>query len=163
MAIYLKIDGIEGECEKKGHEKWIECASWSWSASNSASVKASTGFSSSTVNFSDLQLACETSKVSLLLLHYTTLGKHLGEVTLDITKATGAKEEEVWFQVKSKSAMLNSYSTGGQAGDYEQTMMDSFSIALADYTQEIWAQVTKDGALKTAGTHGFNMEKKEAT
>ena len=28
MAIYLKIEGIEGDVTATGHDKWIECSLW---------------------------------------------------------------------------------------------------------------------------------------
>jgi type VI secretion system secreted protein Hcp len=165
MAIYLKLDGVEGECEKANYEKWIECLNWNWGASNPSSAAFGQGMAAGTVAIHEIALTSVTGgKASLQMLNFMTKGKHFGELCLDITKATGDDTEGVWFQIKSTSAMITSYSTGGDSeASPHNPQMDSFTIALGNYAQEIWTQATDGGALSTAGNHGFDIKTKTAT
>jgi type VI secretion system secreted protein Hcp len=43
MAIYMKIDGIDGHVTAKGHEKWIELSSFQWDVLRKVSGETSPG------------------------------------------------------------------------------------------------------------------------
>ena len=162
MAIYLKIDGIEGECEKKDHEGWIECKNWSWGIMNQSSAQHGTGLSAGTVSFHDINVTCVSGgKTSLLLLHFLSIGKHLTEICLDLTKAIGDNPEGIWYQLSSTSAMITSVNVMGtsEAGASQDDMV---TIAVANYKHEIWSQ-DDTGALSTEGDHGFDIKTNEAT
>jgi len=163
MAIYLKLDGVDGESVKDGHEKWIEVLSFSWGAMSPTSVAQGGGLAAGTVSLGEMNVVCASGKASLLLLHFLTKGKHFGEITVDFTKATGEDTEGVWWQIKSTSGFITSYSNSAQGGDYEQPPSDSVTIALGEYTQEIWEQKTEGGALESCGSHGFDIKKKKAS
>ena len=163
MAIYLKLDGVDGECTKSGHEKWIEVQSFSWGAMQSTTVGVGGGLAAGTVSFQDVGLTCMGGKASLLLLHFLTKGKHFTEITIDFTKATGDDTEANFQQIKAKSGYITSYSASMQGGEYEQPPMDNLTIALGDYEHEIWEQKTEGGALESCGVHGYNLKEKKAS
>lgn len=162
MAIYLKLDGVDGECEKTGYEKWIEVQSFSWGASQSTTAGVGGGMSAGTVLFQDLSIQAMGGKASGLLLFFLTKGKHFTEITIDFTKSTGDDVEQKFQQIRSKSAFITSYSASMQGGDYESLPMDNLTLALGNYEHEIWVQETKDGALKSAGMKGYDMKLKKA-
>jgi type VI secretion system secreted protein Hcp len=162
MAIYLKLDGVDGESEKKGHEKWIEVQSFSWGANQNSTVGVGGGLSAGTVSFQDVSIQAMGGKSSSLLLHFLTKGKHFSEITIDFTKSTGDNPEEIYQQIRSKSGYITSYNASMQGGDYEAVPMDSVTMALANYEHEIWAQETEGGALKSCGVHGYDLKLKEA-
>jgi len=56
VEIFLKLDGIDGESEKKGAEKWIEVFSFSNGASNPSSVAFGTGSGAGKVDISSISL-----------------------------------------------------------------------------------------------------------
>lgn len=163
MAIYLKLDGVDGESAKAGHEKWIEVLSFNWGAMSPTSVAQGGGLAAGTVQLQEFSAVCASGKASLLLLHFLTTGKHFKEITIDFTKATGDKKEGTWWQIKSKSGFITSYNNSAQGGGFEEVPTDSITMALGEYTQEIWEQKTEGGALESCGTHGFDIKKKEAT
>ena len=163
MAIYLKMDGVDGESAKAGHEKWIEVTSFSWGASSPTSLKTGGGLAAGTVNFQDANFQIAGGRASLLLLHFLNQGKHFSEITIDFTKAVGDDKEAIWWQVKSKSAFITSYNVGATGGEYEAVPSETLTIAFGDYMQEIWEQKTEGGALESAGTHGYDLKTKTAS
>jgi len=68
MAIeyFLKLDGITGEAASSKHTGEIEVKSWSWGASNPASMHG-TGLSAGKVVLSDLSITKPTDKSSAKL------------------------------------------------------------------------------------------------
>jgi len=158
MAIYIKFDGIEGNCKKTNYEGWIECSNWSWGGSMPSNVGLGEGAAKGTVQFSEINISCVTAGSSLLLLHFLTKGKHFDKITLDVTKAISDKPEEKWMQLTLEQGMISSYS---QSTD-EYSSQDNVGISFGKYTHEVWEQ-DKKGALKSAGTHGFDLQAKEAT
>jgi len=158
MAIYIKFDGIDGNCKKKGYEKWIECSNWSWGGSMPSNVGLGEGAAKGTVQFSEINISCITAGSSLLLLHFLTVGKHFDKIVLNVTKAISDKPEEKWMELTLEQGMISSYS---QSTD-EYNAVDNVGISFGKYKHEVWEQDAK-GALKSAGTHGFDLQMKDAT
>ena len=160
MAIYLKLDGVEGASEKKGHEKWIEVLSWNWGASNMGSGHYGSGMSAETTQIQDMALTCVGGgKSSLQLLHFLTKGQHFKELELHVTKAVGDNQEETWMTIKSDSVFLTMVSFSEQKGMAES--LDNITIQMANYMHNVKAQETAGGALKSQGDFGFDMMKND--
>jgi len=155
--IFLKIEGIDGNSEVEGYEKWIEVESFSWGCSNQSNVGHGAGASASTSQTQALNISLLGAKSSVNLIHFCTIGKHLPEVKLETTKATGDKEEKN-VAIHLKTAYISSVSQSGSPG----YVNDSVSIDFEEYVHEVFEQNDK-GVLASAGKHGFNQKTRKYT
>jgi type VI secretion system secreted protein Hcp len=160
MAIdyYLKLDGIEGESKKKGHEKQFEILGWSFSGSNPVSAQGG-GMSAGKVSFSDISFQKRVDKASTKLLNKMATGDHFKEAVLYCAKSTGEKTTQDFLVITMKEAYITSYSTSGSGGggDYET---ESFSVAYGGIEVDYKVQGDK-GTLTSAGEFEYNVKTEE--
>src|SRR5712692_4153743 len=86
---FLKIDGIQGESLKEGHQGWIEVSSFSLGSAGSAGARrgasqATTG-GAARAQLTSATFTRHVDKASVLLSQATTTGKHFQTVTLELT------------------------------------------------------------------------------
>ncbi len=157
MAIdyYLKLDGVEGETKKKGHEKQFEIQSWSFGGSNPVSITGG-GMSAGKVSFADITFTKSVDKATTKLLNKMATGDHFKEAILYCCKSTGEKTTQDFLVLTMKEAYITSYSTGGSGGmgDYET---ESFSVAYGDIEVDYKVQGDK-GTLTNAGEFEYNVK-----
>lgn len=158
MAIYLKIDGINGNSLDEAHKEWIEVLSWSWGATNMSNVGQGGGAAAGTADVQPLSLMVTSAKSSVELMHRCITGKHLGDITLESTKTTGEKEDK-WLKVELTDALISSMQ---MSGDPSGAGADSITIHYEEHKHEIFEQDQK-GILASAGVHTFNVGSRVAT
>jgi type VI secretion system secreted protein Hcp len=112
---FLKIEGIDGESEDSNHKGEIEVLSWSWGASQPASMATGSGGGSGKVNMQDFSFSFRNGKASPKIMLACAKGKHIATATFTCRKAGGDQEEYLVF--KLSDCIISSYSTGGSGGD----------------------------------------------
>jgi type VI secretion system secreted protein Hcp len=150
MALFLKIDGVDGDSKDKDHDKWIDILNWSWGAHHPSSMQMGGGTSGGSAQVEQIRIQAKTSSAT------ATLCKFLmeGEVkTINIhTTMKFKKEEKTWVEVElinaSISSLDQSHDSDGQGGN---TSMDSIVISFEECKQLIWDQ-------KEDGTRGAEKE-----
>ena len=154
MAIeyFLKLDGITGEAAASKHSGEIEVMSWSWGASNPASMHG-TGLSAGKVSFADLSITKPTDKASAKLLELCCTGKHIAKGTLTCSKSTGDKNPADYLTIKLEEIAITSVQHGGSSGD--DIGHESISFAFGKFTLDYKVQ-GKDGTLTAAGTTNWD-------
>jgi type VI secretion system secreted protein Hcp len=130
MAIYLKIEGIDGNSEDADHDKWIEVLSFSWGATCPSNVGHGAGAARGTSSVQAVQVSCISAKSSIELMHSCVTGKHFPKVLLEATKATGDGEKK-WLAIELNDVMISSFQEGGDGAD---------------------------GIVASAGVHGFDIK-----
>ncbi len=77
MAIYLKIDGIDGDVTAAGHENWVECDSMEWNVNRSLSTKPGQGKDreSTTPVVGEITLTTKMDKTSPLFFAESCVGQ----------------------------------------------------------------------------------------
>jgi type VI secretion system secreted protein Hcp len=83
MALFLKMDGIEGESTDSHHAKEIEVSAWSLGVTNSGSTGG--GGSTGRPAFTDLALTKLVDKSSPLLMLAVATGRHMRTAKLTVT------------------------------------------------------------------------------
>ena len=116
VEIFLKLDGIEGESEKKGAEQQIEIFSFSNGASNPSSVAFGTGSGAGKVDISSISLQKQLDKASPKLFLACCKGTHIAKGTMIVRESTGGDNPQTYFQYDMTEVFIDSISWGGAAG-----------------------------------------------
>lgn len=108
---FLKLDGIEGESQRKGYEKQIEVEVFEWGEINPGSVGG--GGSSGKVEMEDFQLVMRSSKASPELFLACASGKHLKSAVLTVLRL--GKKGSIAMRWTLSDVLVSSYQIGGAA------------------------------------------------
>ena len=85
MAVFLKLDGIEGESRDDRHAKEIDVAAWSLGVTNSGSTHSGGGGGAGRATFTDLAVTKLLDKASPALMLAVATGRHLRSGRLTVT------------------------------------------------------------------------------
>jgi len=156
VEIFLKLDGIDGESEKKGAEGWIEIFSFSNGASNPSSVAFGTGSGAGKVDISSLSLQKQLDKSSPLLFQKCCQGTHVATGHMIVRESTGGATTETYFQYDMTEVFVDSISWGGAAGGGKPS--ESVSLSAKSLTVTYWPQ-DSTGKLGSKIPFGWDVSK----
>jgi type VI secretion system secreted protein Hcp len=134
MAIYLKLDGVDGNSKDSKHEKWIDIHNWSWGASSSVNMYGG-GKSGGSSQIEPVQFSCITSSVTPTLMKKLLEGTVIPTGTLEMTMRIDDAEEGTWLKVEFTNIMLASMSQSHDKNNPES--YDNVSIVFEKVTQKI--------------------------
>lgn len=156
VEIFLKLDGIDGESEKSGAEKYIEIFSFSNGASNPSSVAFGTGSGAGKVDISSLSLQKQLDVSSPLLFQSCCKGTHIAKGSLFVREATGDTTTKIYYQYDMTEVFVDSISWGGAAGGGKPS--ESLSLSAKSLTISYWPQDAK-GAVGNKKSFGWDVAK----
>src|SRR4051812_34743400 len=112
--LYLKLDGIEGSCDKEGHKKWVEVDGYNHSVSYT--VGSGKDFSGA-VDHQTLNINKVVDNSSHLLVQKLNRREQIKEITLEIWKDGGTgsagKVTSAAFIIKLTNCRVANYSMSG--------------------------------------------------
>jgi len=85
MAIYMKINGVDGECSKKGHEKWVELHSFQFGARKGGGGMSGSEKQAGVACFDDIHLTKNMDTSTPKVLKGMCLGTSYDDVLVDVT------------------------------------------------------------------------------
>lgn len=106
---FLKLEGIEGESQRKGYEKQIEVEVFEWGEIN----PGSSGGGSGKVEMEDFQLVMRSSKASPELFLVCASGQHLKSAVLTALRL--GKKSAIAMRWTLSDVLVSSYQIGGAA------------------------------------------------
>lgn len=117
VDIYLKIEGIPGDCEKDGHKDEIELQSFSFGVTNHGSFhKGGMGGGSGKASISDITVTKEVDKASPMLFQACATGMHIKEATIYSQKAGGKNAPVTYYTIKMTDLLVSSHQNSGSGG-----------------------------------------------
>jgi type VI secretion system secreted protein Hcp len=144
MAMFLKIDGIDGDSKDKEHDKWIDILNWSWGAHHPSSMQTGGGTSGGSAQVEQINITAETSSATAILAMYLMTGE-VKKIDIHTTKKF-LKEEKTWVEVElingSISSLMQSHNSDGAGGS---SSTDSIVISFEECRQVIYDQMA-DGS-----------------
>lgn len=151
VDLFLKIEGIKGESQKKGHKDEIEIVSFSFGATQHGSFHTGgSGGGSGKAEIRDISVMKQVDKSSPELFKACATGKHLKEVVIYSQKA-GGTEPLIYYKIKLEDVIVSTVDNqGATTGD---AIMESVVFNTAKLTFDYQAQNAqggKDGGLVTA-------------
>lgn len=156
VEIFLKLDGIDGESEKSGAEKYIEIFSFSNGASNPSSVAFGTGSGAGKVDLSSLSLQKQLDKSSPMLFLNCCSGKHIATGSMIVREATGDTTTKIYYQYDMTEVFVDSISWGGAAGGGKPS--ESLTLSAKSLKISYWSQGS-DGTLTGPIQAGWDVSK----
>lgn len=150
VNIFMQIDGIPGESKDKQHKDQIDVQSWSWGASNSASVAAG-GAGVGKVQFQPFVFTHHFDKASPKLLLACAKGLHIAQAVLREVKPSGAPSQ--YLTITMNDVLITSVATSdaGQ-GPEEMVAMQAAKVQLEYRPQK------PDGSLDGPVTMGWDVK-----
>ena len=142
-SMFIKFDGIDGECEDDDHKGWIDILSWSWGMSQSANTHMGGGGGQAQASVQDLSAVKFVDKSTPGLMHSCLVGKHIAKAELHCTKASGDNKALEYIIIKMDDVIISSVSTGGSGGEDRMTENVSLNFAKVEYQYTVQ---TKEGS-----------------
>jgi len=146
---YLKIDGVQGEATAKGMTDFMEVASFSFGASNPATVGSQGGGSAAgKVSLSSFTIMKRTDKASPTLFQMCCSGDHAATAEMQIKKSSGKDGEQGTFiKYLFEEVYIDSVQWSGSAGG-DPYPMESLSFSFGKVTVSYYPQ-DKAGKIAT--------------
>ena len=154
VDMYIKIDGVKGECHDSKHKDEIDILAWSWGASNSGSAQMGGGGGSGKANIQDISITKYVDKSSPLLLGKCCQGDHIKEATLTVRKAAG-KDPLEYITLTLSDILVSSISTGGSGG--ADLLTENVSLNFAKFKLEYTPQKA-DGSAEGSVPYAYNIK-----
>ncbi|MBC2713416.1 MAG: type VI secretion system tube protein Hcp [Desulfosarcina sp.] len=141
--VFMKMEGIDGECTDDKHADWVEILSFSHAVTQSGSGSVSSGGSRTAerCDHSDFSIVKSMDKASPKLALYCSNGEHIPTVLMELCRAGGDKN--VYMKYTLEDAVVTSYSPGGSAQGGEALPMEEVSFA---YGKIKWTYTETDHA-----------------
>lgn len=115
MAIYMKIDGIDGDVTHQGHEKWLDINSFQWGVGRGIStlVGSAKNREASEPSISEVSVTKEMDASSVKLFTEACTGQKGKKVQIHLV-STG-NPGQTYMEYTLENALVSSYSvsTGG--------------------------------------------------
>jgi type VI secretion system secreted protein Hcp len=86
MAVYMKVDGIDGDVSARGHDNWIQVDNLQFDVSRNVTNTAGKLYDRilSQPNFTEITLSKKVDKASSYLLQYACSTKAIDRVEIDV-------------------------------------------------------------------------------
>lgn len=121
---FLKLDGIKGEANVKGHKDEIELSAFAIGAANVGSGSSS-GLSKGKVSFNSFSITKKVDKASPALFAAVTSGKHITSGEVAFTKKIGGKPVD-YLTFKFTGLLVSSVKLAGQGNAPTEQVTLSF-------------------------------------
>ncbi|HEU4332124.1 MAG TPA: type VI secretion system tube protein Hcp [Lapillicoccus sp.] len=152
MAVFLKLDGIEGESQDSRHAKEIDVSAWSLGVTNPGSSHVGGGMGAGRATFSDLSVTKMLDKASPALLLAVASGRHIRTAKLTVT--SGGPRPLEYLTVDLEDVLVTSCLLADSADPdrpVENVAFDYGKIRV-NYSQQ-----SPTGAIGVASTFGWDV------
>jgi type VI secretion system secreted protein Hcp len=151
-AMFLKIDGIDGESQDASHANEIDVLSFSFGVTQTISDPSGGGGETGKATFADISFAKRLDKASPKLYEHCASGKHIPTATLTVRR--DGEQGFEYYKVTLTDVLISSVSTGGSAGDVVPT--ETLSL---NYGRIEWEYVPQkeDGSADASVKSGWDV------
>ncbi|MCC6127144.1 MAG: type VI secretion system tube protein Hcp [Pirellulales bacterium] len=156
MALFIKFDGIDGECKDKDHKGWTDLLSCSLGMHKAGGGATGQTRRRGVLTVEDVHCAKETEKSSPKLAEAVCLGKVFSKVEIHNT-ATYGDARATYLKWELKNVQVTSYQLGA-AGGGDAVPTESLSLNYEEIKQ---TYVEYDAAGKKKGNVEFSWKVEE--
>jgi type VI secretion system secreted protein Hcp len=114
QEIFIKLEGIKGECKQSKHQEWIDVLHFNYKVTQSAALATGGGGGVGKADFRPLTFYHYIDIASPNLLKYCALGKHIPTVVLSACKAGGGSQE--FLKITLHDALIVDVGPDGSSG-----------------------------------------------
>src|SRR6266540_6308863 len=117
VDMFLKIDGIDGESQVKGHEKEIEIESFSFGVTQFSNIGSATGGAGAgKVSLQDIHFSAPVNVASPKLFLACATGEHFKKAVLTCRKAGGDQAID-FLKITFTDVLISGYALGSHQLD----------------------------------------------
>jgi type VI secretion system secreted protein Hcp len=156
---YLLIAGINGESQAQGMTNNIELESWSWGASNPASLGGK-GLAAGKPSLADFTCSFPLESSTHAVVQNLTKGTHIASATFTGRKTGGGGTPYNYLVVTMTKCFITSFATGGGSSGVPSA---SLSIAYETIQYQYYTQDTASGSVTLAGQATYDIKQVQAT
>jgi type VI secretion system secreted protein Hcp len=140
--LFLKIDGVDGECAETNHEKWIDVESYSEGLQSAGSAGYGGGAGVGAVSYNDMTITCQLEKAIPTLMAACADHKHYSKATLHATKMGGNSKSFTFLEVEVKDCVITGVHFSGSANQIPHVQV---SLNFAEISTKYYVQSTQGG------------------
>jgi type VI secretion system secreted protein Hcp len=126
MALFIKFDGVDGECNDKDHKKWSDLLSMSWGLHKAGAGETGQSRRRGVATIEDISCTKELDKAGPKLMEAIMGGKIFPKVEIHDTTTYG-DARATFLKFELKNVMVSGYQMGA-AGGGDAKPTESFSL-----------------------------------
>lgn len=130
-SVFLKLTDIKGESTAVGHEGEIDILSWSWGASNPATIGTRGGLSAGRVAITDLTLMKFLDSATPKLFELVTRGTHTPKAELIVRKEGDARFD--YLRITLEDVRVSSLQLSAATDRPSESVSLSFGKVTVEY------------------------------
>ena len=154
VEILLKLPGVEGESQTKGHEKEIDIMAFAVGASNPSNIATGGGAGAGKVDITSLTLQKQVDMSSVKLFTNCCKGTHFDNAVMTVREAGGDAPLE-YYVINLKQVFIDNMHWDGSTGAGKPT--ESVSISFAEF-KITYRQQSKTGGEDKKDELGWNLK-----
>jgi type VI secretion system secreted protein Hcp len=154
MAIYMKMDGIDGEFQDKDHKNWCVLSSCQFGMQKAGRNESGPTRSSGDISFSDLVVTKEVDKSTPPLMKTMANGKVISKVEIHFTASYTDSGRTTYKVIELKDVMISSYSVSGAP---ESRPMEALSLNYEEI-KVVYTETDKAGKKKGNVDFGWDVQ-----
>jgi len=158
MALFIKFDGVDGECNDKDHKGWVDLLSMSWGAHKAGGGATGQTRRRGVATVEDIIVTKEFDKSTPKLAEAVLSGKVFPKVEVHNT-ATYGDARATFLKWEFKNAIVTSFNTSA-AGAGDAVPVDNFSINFEEIKMT-YAEYDSTGKKKGEVPVGWKVEEGE--
>ena len=146
MALFIKFDGVDGECNDRDHKGWSDIMSFSWGLNKAGAGATGQTRRRGVATVQDVSCTKEYDKASPKLAESICTGKVFPKVEIHDT-ATYAENRATFLKYELKQVLVTSHQVSA-AGGGDAVPLESFSLNFEEIKQtyvEYDAKCSKKG------------------
>lgn len=152
IALFLKVDGADGESKNSKHSNWIDLQSFRWGANQPSTMHVGGGGGAGKVSFVDLTCLAPVDKAYPALLVKCASGEHISKVQVAASKAGG--DEVEYYKITLEDVLVTQVDVNGSEG---AEVMVGYAFQAAKVKSEYSIQTEKGGKGATS-EFGWNIK-----
>ena len=133
MALFIKFDGIDGECNDKDHKAWSDLQSFSWGLHKAGAGATGQTRRRGVATVEDVVCTKEYDKASVKIAESVASGKVFPKVEIHNT-ATYAENRATFLKYELKHVLVTTHAVSA-AGGGDAVPVESFSLNFEEVKQ----------------------------
>jgi len=156
--LYIKFDGLTGECVEGAHKGWIDTNSYSEGLQSSGSSSYGGGAGVGTVSYNDFTFTCQLEKAIPDLMKNCADHKPYSTCILHATKMGGSGSSWTYLEITLSDAVITGVHISGSENQIPTVQV---SVNFTKIKSEYWEQTSTGG--KGASTNaGWNQKENKS-
>jgi len=155
MAIFMKVDGVDGDSVDENHDKWIDILSFNIGAHHPSNMQAGGGTSGGSAQVEQLGVQCMTNSATATLMNFCLNGT-VKKVDLHMTMRFNDLED-TWVEIVLTNASITSLNQSHAASpDGTANSYDDMVFSYEDIEQKVYDQ-NPDGTRGAEKSWGWEV------